>query len=98
MGLLGALLAVHSMRPFVRLSRRNCVTLLLRFVLSHSAVVLPTRTVEAKALRFESGKMTDVERRRRLGFGIFVDRDQLRGYENTPLSITLRTLYQYAGL
>lgn len=39
-----------------------------------------------------SGKMIDFERRRRLGFGQFLDRDHLRSVENQPLSIALRTL------
>ena len=62
------------------------------FLLKPSAIELKTVTVEAKSTPFAPGKMADFERRRRLGFGQFLDREQLRKNQDTPLSITLRTL------
>ena len=62
------------------------------FLLSASAIELKTVTVEARSTPIVSGKMLDFERRRRAGFGQFLDREQLRKSQDSPLSITLRTL------
>lgn len=80
-------------RPFAALLELgNADTTEVDFVLSRAAAKLPTVTVEGEVKGFPSGKMADFERRRRLGFGVFLERDQLRRVENQRLSITLRTL------
>ncbi|HEV8366249.1 MAG TPA: carboxypeptidase-like regulatory domain-containing protein [Gemmatimonadaceae bacterium] len=62
------------------------------FLLKPSAIELKTVTVEAKSTPIPNGKMADFERRRRVGVGQFLQREQLQKNQDTPLSITLRTL------
>lgn len=62
------------------------------FLLTPSPIELKTVTVEGKSTPITSGKMIDFERRKSAGFGQFLDRAQLQKNQDSPLSITLRTL------
>jgi hypothetical protein len=61
------------------------------FLLQRVAIKLEPVVIQGTATSI-AGKMLDFERRRRAGFGQFLDREQLRKSQDSPLSITLRTL------